>query len=490
MKHISKILFGALLLSFINLYPQTKLVQDQCFVCHDSNGDKVAALFKKDVHFSKNISCSGCHGGNSKTDDMDAAMNANSGYVGVPKGDQISLRCINCHANAQTMKQYGSSLPTDQYEMIQKSVHWQKSTKGTEHILQCTTCHNAHGIAKVNNPASPVYPLNLPATCSKCHSNAVFMRSYNPSLPVDQYQKYKSSVHGVRNLSGDPKAAVCSSCHGSHYILKATDFKSKVYPINIPSTCAACHSNAEYMKAYKIPTDQLSKYTLSVHGKALFQKNDLTAPTCNSCHGNHGATPPGVESISKVCGTCHVLNAQLFSASPHKQAFDKRNYPECETCHKYHDIVTASNELLGVDKGTVCARCHSEKENKKGFAIAKHMRSLIDSLESDTKIAKELVNIAEQKGMEVSDAKFNLRDANQARLESRTMVHSIDIVKFREIVNNKGLKTTAKVKAEAQSSIDEFFFRRYGLAASVLIISLLALALFFYIRQIESKKNG
>ena len=65
------------------------------------------------------------------------------------------------------------------------------------------------------------------------------------------------------------------------------------------------------MKEYGIPTDQYEKYSKSVHGVALLQKHDLGAPACNKCHGNHGATPPGVESISKVCGTCHALNADL-----------------------------------------------------------------------------------------------------------------------------------------------------------------------------------
>lgn len=468
---------------------QAQSQQDQCFVCHESIGDNIAILFQKDIHYLKKISCSACHGGNNNSEDMEIAMNPQNGYTGIPKGDQISERCIKCHSDSNIMEKYGSNLPTNQNELIQNSVHWQRSTKGTEHIVQCTTCHNAHGIVSVKNSSSPVYSLNIPSTCSKCHSNAVFMRLYNPSLPVDQYQKYKTSVHGIRNVNGDTKAADCSDCHGSHDIRKATDIKSKVYPTNIPITCSECHSNSDYMKEYKIATDQFLKYSTSVHGKALLEKNDLNAPTCNSCHGNHAATPPGVESISKVCGTCHVLNADLFSASPHKKAFDQKKYPECETCHKYHDIVTASNELLGVSKDAVCSRCHSETENTKGFTIANKMRTLIDSLEIEIKLANELVNEAEQKGMEISDAKFKLRDANQAKLESRTMVHSFDYDKFNEIVNNKGLKTTSQIKEEARSSIDNFFFRRYGLVVSVFIMTLLAVALFFYIKQLEKRKK-
>jgi len=486
---MKKISISSVILFLLLISNSIQGQNDKCFICHESIGDNASVLFKKDIHFQKNISCSGCHGGNNQSDDMEVAMNPRNGYLGVPKGDQISERCIKCHSNSETMRKYGSKLPTNQIEQIKNSVHWQRSTKGTEHIVQCTTCHNAHGIVSVKNPASPAYSLNIPKTCSTCHNSAVFMRSYNPSLPVDQYQKYITSVHGNLILKGDSKAADCSDCHGAHDIRKATDVKSKVYPTNIPATCSVCHSNTAYMKSYKIPTDQFDKFSISVHGKALLEKNDLNAPACNSCHGNHGATPPGVESISKVCGTCHVLNAELFSGSPHKQAFDKKKYPECETCHKYHDIVTASNELLGVSKEAVCSKCHSEKENRKGYYIGMKMRSLIDSLDAEIKTANALVNDAEQKGMEISDAKFKLRDANQAKLETKTMVHSVDFEKFKEIVSGKGLKTTNSIKDEASAAIDNFYFRRYGLLVSVLIMSILAIALYFYIKSIERGKK-
>jgi len=298
-----------------------------------------------------------------------------------------------------------------------------------------------------------------------------------------------TSFHGILNRKGDSKTAECASCHGSHGILGVKDVNSKVYPINLPSTCSHCHSNAEYMKAYKIPTDQFEKFSKSVHGVALLQKHDVGAPACNSCHGNHAATPPGVESISKVCGTCHALNEELFSTSPHKKAFDEQNLPECETCHGNHDIITASDKLLGVTSGAVCSKCHTNEKNQKGFNSAKYMRVLIDSLTSQEVHAKNLVDHAEQKGMEIAEAKFKLREIHQAKLEARTMVHSFNVEKYKEVVD-KGFSVSTFVSTEAQSAVDEFYFRRYGLVVSILFISLLALSLFLYIRRIEAKKEN
>jgi predicted CXXCH cytochrome family protein len=242
------------------------------------------------------------------------------------------------------------------------------------------------------------------------------------------------------------------------------------------------------MKGYRIPTDQVKKFSTSVHGKALLEKHDLSAPACNDCHGNHGAAPPDVESISKVCGTCHALNASLFASSAHKRAFDSRRLPECETCHGYHDIVAATDALLGVSPDAVCSRCHREGLNAKGYLVAKTMRRLIDSLELSEHKADSLITEAEQKGMEVSEGKFKLRDARQARLESRTMVHAFDEAKFRDVIG-KGLSMTAVVAYEGEQAIEEYFFRRWGLGVATLIITIVVVSLYLTIRRIEKRQK-
>ncbi len=470
-------------LSSINVTGQAAK-NDQCFICHEAIGDKTAQLYPKDVHFKKGISCAGCHGGDSRLEDMEASMDRNKGFIGVPKGNKISDACINCHSNEKTMKGYNSNLPTDQFDKLTKSVHGKLSTTGAELIVQCITCHDIHQIRSANDPSSTVYSVNIPKTCSKCHNDAVFMRTYNPALPVDQYIKYRTSVHGMLNAKGDSKAADCKDCHGSHDIKSATDIRSKVYPVNLPKTCAKCHSDKKYMSGYKIPTDQYEKYSESVHGIALLQMNDPGAPACNDCHGNHGSSPPGVESISKVCGTCHALNAELFSNSVHKAAFDKHNYPECESCHGNHEIITATHELIGINEGSSCINCHKEKDDP-GFQAADLMRTLIDSLDAQNEFAAKLIYEAEQKGMEVSEAKFLLRDVKQSRFEARTLVHSFDTTKFNEGVR-RGLSIAAEVSGEAKGAVDEYYFRRFGLVVSFILISVLIVGLYFYIRKIET----
>jgi len=471
------------------LYSQSiNAKEDECFSCHSGLDDSPSKLFKNDIHQRVGLFCSSCHGGDNSSDDMEISMNKQKGFIGVPSQNKISEICANCHSNVETMKKYSSAISTGQFDELKKSVHGAIAVDGKGMIVQCTTCHNAHGIRKVTDSNSPIYPTNIPATCNKCHGDINYMRKYNPGMSVDQLAKYRESVHGKLNLKGNRKVAQCASCHGSHNIFTSKDVRSKVYPVNIPETCSECHSNKEYMKEFNIPTDQFEKYKKSVHGIALFEKKDISAPVCNSCHGNHAATPPGISSISKICGTCHALNAELFGNSPHKKVFDENNYPECETCHGNHLILVARDQLLGVKDGAVCAKCHTEEKNPKGYKAAIKMRTLIDSLVVLDSLSRMQVHIAEQKGMEVEEAKFKLREVHQAELEARTVVHAFDAEKFDEVIK-KGVNASNEVIKEANAQIDEYYFRRYGLIVAVLIISFLALLLYLRIKRIEAKQN-
>jgi hypothetical protein len=276
--------------------------------------------------------CADCHGGDRTSDDMDIAMSKEKGFIGIPKGDRVVDVCLKCHADDGKMKKFNSKIDVAQFKLFKASVH------GKSEIATCVTCHGAHGIKRASDPRSPVYPTSEIRLCSKCHSDANYMKKFNPGLPTDQFEKYKTSVHGQRILIGDIKVATCSDCHSAHAIFPANDPRSTVFASSLPATCARYHSDADYMRGYKIPTDQYEKYVKSVHGKALLEKGDLSAPACNDCHGNHGAVPPGVKSISHVCGVCHALNAEMFSRSPHASVFEAKKIPQCEICHGNHLI--------------------------------------------------------------------------------------------------------------------------------------------------------
>ncbi|HKJ68222.1 MAG TPA: cytochrome c3 family protein, partial [bacterium] len=236
--------------------------------------------------------------------------------------------CVTCH---EMMGAPYESIVTAQ----QPDVHG-------ENGITCVDCHGGdptsmdpeQSMSEAAGYIGTPDPTEIPQVCADCHSDAEYMGEFDPGLPVDQLAKYQTSQHGQLLLeAGDTKVAECVSCHGAHGIMPVDDPRAEVYPLNVPNTCNECHGDVEYMAEYNIPTDQFQEYKNSVHGMAVLDNQDLGAPACNDCHGNHGATPPGVTSISQVCGTCHANNMRLFQGSVHEPVFDMMGLPECETCH-------------------------------------------------------------------------------------------------------------------------------------------------------------
>jgi nitrate/TMAO reductase-like tetraheme cytochrome c subunit len=290
--------------------------------------------------------------------------------------------CTNCH---------GSDLfPPQERAKVQKM-------RDDVHAQVGLSCHDCHGgnpdpnadMAAAMDAKFKSNPFigrpkrtQIPEFCGKCHSNADYMKRFNPAARVDQLTEYKTSVHGQRLAKGDENVATCIDCHSVHGIRRKGNPDSPVYPTHVAETCSHCHSDAKRMAQYNIPTNQYARWRVSVHANALFEKHDLTAPTCNVCHGNHGATPPGVASVSFVCGNCHGREAESFRKSKKYAGWQQHNellatgakcgdchadarakvqvakFTDCVTCHENHGVVRPSVAMLGNLPDVPCAFCH------------------------------------------------------------------------------------------------------------------------------------
>ncbi len=329
-------------------------------------------------------------------------------------------------------------------------------------------------------------PAQVIEVCGRCHANANFMRRYNPSLRVDQVTEYSTSVHGRRlKEQNDHKVATCASCHKPHSIRPANDARSSVHPTHVADTCGACHANAEYMAPYKIPTDQMAKYKKSVHRKMMMEKGDLSAPTCNDCHGNHGAAPPGVSWVGNVCGQCHPVNTELFNKSRHGKVFVQMGIPGCASCHSNHEILATSDAMLGVGDKAVCTGCHTTQD--RGGTTAAAMRQSVERLRTEYEKAQAILAKAEHAGMEVSQPVFDLNGAKTALIKARASIHGFNLEGVKAEVQ-PGLEISEKAYARGVKSLDELQYRRKGLAVSVLIIGALIVGLVKKIRRLETKR--
>ena len=179
--------------------------------------------------------------------------------------------------------------------------------------LTCAACHQGA-------PASyaPIVRTAIAPLCAKCHSDPAYMKGFDPQVRVDQYAQYLTSTHGKRMASGETGTATCSDCHGAHGIRRVRDARSSVAPVNVAETCAKCHADPVRMAAFNREPTPFKDWSASVHAAALLKRGDASAPTCSTCHGSHGATPPGVTQVANVCAQCHIREAELFRASPKK----------------------------------------------------------------------------------------------------------------------------------------------------------------------------
>ncbi len=382
--------------------------EDQCVACHVELEFLPQDYHVDDIHLQAGLSCAGCHGGDPKIADQEESMNPKKGFIGVPSR------------------------------------------------------------------------LETPKMCGKCHSNIDFMRNYQPRIATDQVQQYYTSIHGKKLKQGDKKVAECVSCHNAHQIFSVKDARSSVYPLNVPETCKKCHSNIAYMKEYNIPIDQYLKYTNSVHGKNLLEKRDLGSPACNDCHGNHGAKPPGVESVSHVCGSCHVNNMDYFLSSPMAEVFQKSGIHACEQCHGYHEVKKTHDDMLGTSESSVCMSCHISGDA--GYKSSQEMHTYLKEFvkmydDADTKL-KEV----QQKGMDDVEILFLLQEAKQQLIHSRTMVHSFSAEGIKK-ASEEGEGKALSAIAAADEEIKDYYARRRGFGIATFVMTVLAIALFFKLKE-------
>ncbi|MGE5236864.1 MAG: multiheme c-type cytochrome [Acidobacteriota bacterium] len=394
-------------------------------------------------------------------------------------GKHADDSCVGCHGQ----------LPDERLSAPAKAANQDiHHTQG----ISCAGCHGGDPTAKEKSRAmdpqkgfrGTFTAQAIPEMCGSCHSDASLMLRYAPNIPTDQLSQYRTSKHGLALAKGDTNVATCISCHGAHGIRPPTDARSPVYPTRIVDTCGRCHGNRELMAKYGIKGNEVEEYKKSVHYAALTEKNDLSAPTCKSCHGSHGATPPGISSVSNVCGTCHVTQRERFDLSPHKDAFAALDQPACEACHSNHDIGHPSDTLIGIGKGQVCGNCHSEGDDgaKAAAAIAGALLESRRGLEAATaRVAK-----VEREGMLMDDAAVKLEDAHQAYVMAEVEIHTVNLDRVKAQTKQVDGDFGAADRLAAQAE-REIRFRRTGLFVSLGVILVAMVALILKVRQIEAR---
>jgi hypothetical protein len=458
--------------------PHTLVGREKCLACHQE-GVGGAPRIPSDHAGRTNDVCQACH----------QPSQVPAPPAPPPPSEPLPTPVVHPQAagGANTCFDCHTKLGGKQADL---AAQWQRSSHAERNVA-CADCHGGDPSADTVDAAmSPKAGFigvpaksDVPALCASCHADVTRMRQYN--LPTDQYDQYKQSVHGMRLAKGDLNVATCFDCHGGHQVLKPNDPASTVYPANVPGLCAGCHSNQTLMAAYNIPTDQLDLYRQSVHGHALLDNQDFRAPTCATCHGTHGAAPPGLNEVANVCGTCHAAAQDDYLKSPHAKA--GAGAPQCVTCHGRHDVGQPSEALFQGSDPRHCSACHAP-----GSAPGQVAQSLYDAITSAAQAydkAEAAVQSARLVGMLVAPMEGQLREANTDLITARGDQHTLDIATVQG-QTDQSRKIAVTVQQDAQAAVSESVFRREAMVVAVVVIGVVIVTLYLVKRELDRKLDA
>lgn len=293
--------------------------------------------------------------------------------------------------------------------------------------ISCTDCHGGDATQASREAAKAagtgyrgvLRGAAIVSLCGDCHADIERMNPYG--LRTDPLAQYRTSRHGTALFEkGDESVATCAACHGAHGILGPASRASPVHPANVPATCARCHGDAGLMEAHGLDAGIPAAYHASVHAEFLLEKDDASAPECATCHGSHGAVPPGFRTVSAVCGKCHVREHELFERSPHAALVGAGDFDGCETCHGNHEIRPAGPAILE----RTCQLCHAGAEAPLGvrdriLAALSTSRALLASTEEELQRSAQL-------GLVTEDDRLLLQEARTALEQTQVGLHALD----------------------------------------------------------------
>ncbi len=172
-----------------------------------------------------------------------------------------------------------------------------------------------------------------------------------------------------------------------------------------------------------------------------------------------------------VCGTCHAKQAELFRQSKMKPAFDDAGVGECIVCHSNHRILPPSDAMLftaPLAEGASpsgCTTCHPDGDDP-ALAITRTVHGALADLDAHIAAANASIKEAEEKGMPVAEAEFEMSGATDALIEGRALVHLFRAEPVAEAAA-RGEKVADTAKAEGDAATQDFYFRHKWLGVSL-----------------------
>ncbi|MFH0988441.1 MAG: hypothetical protein V1799_00305 [bacterium] len=313
------------------------LADRDCLKCHEKKDLKSSkdgcSLYTQpsEISYSRHskVACSQCH------------SEVNASHLRPCDSITKKVDCAACHADAG--------------QLFQKSTHGQLTAKNDPNGPTCKECHGTHGIRGKLDPSSPIFAINIPELCARCHREGEKAAVRYAGGQHEIIEHYTESIHGKGlKKSGLTVTATCTSCHTAHSVLPKSDSLSSVYRSNLPATCGRCHHGIQ---------EQFEK---SIHA-VLVNETKKELPVCADCHSAHTisrADESGFKlTIMTQCGRCHEGIAKTYFDTYHGKVsqLGYTKTAKCYDCHGAHDILRITDPRSHLSRGNVvqtCQKCH------------------------------------------------------------------------------------------------------------------------------------
>lgn len=241
-----------------------------CASCHDPHRVRGSDDLESELHRTRLAAlCTQCHAdengvGLRPTAVPHPAQSYARGAhaLAMQAGNESAATCADCHDSHAVRRAqdpqslvYHANIPhtcgrchESEFEAYHASVHGVAVELGASGSPVCNTCHGEHAVLDLGEPGQTTVVAS--ETCESCHSSPALARRYD--LPTGAVATYEDSYHGRAARGGLAEAAGCTSCHGFHRILAASDPESSIHPANLLNTCSRCHPQAtpEFAESY------------------------------------------------------------------------------------------------------------------------------------------------------------------------------------------------------------------------------------------------
>jgi hypothetical protein len=341
------------------LWEQQAHVLPACVDCHPPH--KI-----RKVYYNQGMAdadCVRCHG----EEDLKAG-DGRSLFVAVEEVRQsrhAQVSCSQCHSGVNVSKKRPCETLTQKVDcdschaevgqQFESSIHGQLLGRNDPNAPSCKECHGRHGVLGRLNPTSPIFAINIPTLCARCHREGESAAVRYQGTEHDIVADYTESIHGKGLLkSGLTVTATCTNCHTPHGALPHTDPASSVNRANVPQTCGNCHHGIQ------------EEFEKSIH-HTMEGETDQPLPVCNDCHSSHTIQRADVDGfkldIMQKCGRCHEEIASTYFDTYHGKVsqLGYTKTAKCYDCHGAHDIQRVSDPRSHLSRDNVvetCQKCH------------------------------------------------------------------------------------------------------------------------------------